>query len=393
MKPIRCGRAGALLAARAAGVSESEQRALHAHLQTCNDCREQARLLDEIVLAVKAIPSQTAATSERTFQRALQQGLAQAPQLRVRFLKSHLAMGLGGVALIGALAASLAILTTGGDRRRPGSPLVTQPSALPQAAPLAAQPRELVAGAELAVSHARVRAVRRASISWNEKASTVKLDFGAIELDVDPEPRREFRVVTDSFTVEVLGTHFLVDASHVEVSRGSVRVLAPDGRILVARLQAGQTWSPLASGPAVPATEPVQRASGPRPADVAEQLSRARRDLANRHVAQAEREASSVLTKVRDRRQEAEARTLLAECAQARGKIDQAVAAYAIVAERFGDLPAGETALFAAGRAMAEAGRRASAASWLHRYLDRYPRGRFIVEARERLAENEGSRP
>jgi tetratricopeptide (TPR) repeat protein len=264
---------------------------------------------------------------------------------------------------------------------------------LPQATPLAAEPSDLVAGAEIAVAHARVRAVRRASISWNEQASTVKLHSGAIELDVDPGPRREFRVATDNFTVEVLGTRFLVDASHLEVSRGSVRVLAPDSRILVARLQAGQTWSPLALRPASPAMEPEQRALGPRPADVSEQLSHARRDLANRQIARAEREALSVLTKPRDRRQEAEARTLLAECTQAQGKIDEAVAAYAAVAERFGDLPAGETALFAAGRTMADAGRRASAAGWLHRYLDRYPRGRFIVEAKARLAETEASRP
>ncbi len=82
----------------------------------------------------------------------------------------------------------------------------------------------------------------------------------------------------------------------------------------------------------------------------------------------------------------------LAECAQAQGRIDQAVAAYAAVAERFGDLPAGETALFTAARTLADAARPA-AASWLHRYLDRYPNGRFTVEAKERVAELEGSRP
>jgi hypothetical protein len=62
-----------------------------------------------------------------------------------------------------------------------------------------------------------------------------------------------------------------------------------------------------------------------------------------------------------------------------------------LVAEPFGDLPAGETALFAAGRTLADAGRRVSAAHWLHRYLDRYPSGRFTVEAKERLAG--GNRP
>ena len=393
MKPIGCGRARALLTARAAGLSASERGALHTHLQTCGDCREQARLLDEIILAVGALPSRTPAARERTIERSLRQGLAQTPEPPSPFWKSRSARALGGVVLGGALAATVAFLIVGRSERSPQPPVAAQPSVLPQVTPLAAEPRDLSAGAEVAVAHARVRAVRRASISWNEKAATVKLDSGAIELDVDPALQRGFRVVTDAFVVEVLGTRFLVDASHVEVSRGAVRVLAPDGRVLVARLQMGETWSPLEAAPATPEAAPEPRAGRPQPADVAEQLARARRDLANRQVARAEKEASSILAGARDRRQEAEARTLLAECAQARGKIDQAVAAYATVAERFGDLPAGETALFAAGRTLADAGRRVSAAHWLHRYLDRYPSGRFTVEAKERLVGMEGPRP
>jgi hypothetical protein len=384
MKPIGCGRAGALLAARATGLSASERGALHAHLEICGDCREQARLLDEIVLAASAMPNRTPAARERTIERALRQGLAQAPELPPPFWKSRSALALGGVVLAGALAVALLIMNR--SERPPGPPAVAQPSVLPQVTPPAAEPRDLPAGVEVALAHARVRAVRRAAISWNEKAATVKLDSGAIELDVDPTLEREFRVVTDTFVVEVLGTRFLVDASHVEVSRGAVRVLALDGRVLVARLQMGQTWPPLEAAPATSEPAPEPRAGRSRPADAAEQLSRARRDLANGQVARAEKEASSILVGARDRRQEAEARTLLAECAQSRGKIDQAVAAYAAVAERFGELPAGETALFAAGRTLADAGRRTPAVHWLHRYLDRYPSGRFTVEAKERLA-------
>jgi hypothetical protein len=394
MKPIGCGRAGALLAARAAGLSVSERGALHAHLQICGDCREQTRLLDEIVVAASEVPSRTPAARERTIERALRQGLAQASELPPPFWKSRSALALGGVVLGGALAVALLVMNR--SERPPRPPTVAQPRVLPQVTPPAAKPRDLPAGVEVALAHARVRAVRRASISWNEKAATVKLDSGAIELDVDPALQRGFRVVTDTFVVEVLGTRFLVDASHVEVSRGAVRVLAPDGRVLVARLQMGQTWPPLEAAPAASEPAPEPRAGRSRPADVAEQLARARRDLANGQVARAEKEASSILAGARDRRQEAEARTLLAECAQSRGKIDQAVAAYAAVAERFGELPAGETALFAAGRTLADAGRRTPAAHWLHRYLDRYPSGRFTVEAKERLAglaEIEGPRP
>jgi tetratricopeptide (TPR) repeat protein len=295
----------------------------------------------------------------------------------------------------GALAATVVLVIMRGSERRLQPPLVEQPNVRPQETPLASEPRDLPAGVEVAVAHARVRAVRRASISWNEKAATVKLDSGAIELDVDPALQRRFRVITDTFVVEVLGTRFMVDAAHVEVSRGTVRVLAPDGRVLVARLQMGQTWSSLHAAPAIsePAAEPERRTHAAQPADVAEQLARARRDLANGQVARAEKEASSILAGTRERRQEAEARTLLAECAQARGQIDQAIAAYAVVAERFGDLPAGETALFAAGRTLADAGRRVSATHWLHRYLNSYPSGRFTVEAKERLAGFERNQP
>ena len=393
MKLIGCGRTRALLAARAAGLSANEQDALDAHLQTCGDCREQARLLDEIVLAVGVMPSRTPAARERTIERALRQGLEQA--CKPPFWKSRSALTVGTVVLGGALAATVALVIMRGSERPLQPTLVERPNLRPQETPLASEPRDLPAGVEVAVAHARVRAVRRASISWNEKAATVKLDSGAIELDVDPALQRGFRVITDAFVVEVLGTRFTVDAAHVEVSRGTVRVLAPDGRVLVARLQMGQTWSPVQVAPAIsePAAQPERRTHAAQPADVAEQLARARRDLANGQVARAEKEASSILAGSRERRQEAEARTLLAECAQARGKIDQAIATYAVVAERFGDLPAGETALFAAGRTLADAGRRGSATHWLHRYLNSYPSGRFTVEAKERLAGFERNQP
>jgi hypothetical protein len=392
MKTIGCGRSGALLAARAAGLSASEQEALHAHLATCSDCRGQARLLDEIVQAVGAVPSRTPAARERTLERALRQGLAQAAP-PPPFWKRRAALALGAVVLGGALAAAAAISIVAWGERPPEVPRVAQPSRPPQVTPLPAVPRDLAPGVEVVLAHARLRAVRRASIAWIEKDTTVTLDTGAIELDVDPSVQRRFRVVTDRFVVEVLGTRFLVDAAHVEVSRGAVRILAPDGRVWVARLQTGETWSPPKAAPAAAAAPSERQGHAAPPADVAERLARARRDLANGQVTRAEKEASSILAGAPNRRQEAEARTLLAECAKSQGKIDRAVDAYTAVAERFADLPAGETALFSAGRALADAGRRGAAAHWLHRYLDRYPSGRFTVEAKERLAELAGSRP
>jgi len=107
MKLIGCGRTRALLAARAAGLSASERDALHAHLLSCGDCREQARLLDEIVLTVGVTPSRTPAARERTIERALRQGLEQACKPPA-FWKSRSALTVGTVLLGGALAAGRA---------------------------------------------------------------------------------------------------------------------------------------------------------------------------------------------------------------------------------------------------------------------------------------------
>jgi outer membrane protein assembly factor BamD (BamD/ComL family) len=58
---------------------------------------------------------------------------------------------------------------------------------------------------------------------------------------------------------------------------------------------------------------------------------------------------------------------------------------YLDVAERFSDLSAGEVALFAAARLQANRGVSAEARRLLHRYLKRYPEGRFARDAADRL--------
>ena len=65
----------------------------------------------------------------------------------------------------------------------------------------------------------------------------------AYTFSVDPEKHAPFRVRTPAFTVDVLGTVFEVRARSVHVTRGVVRVTAPDGTILAARVVAGETWA------------------------------------------------------------------------------------------------------------------------------------------------------
>jgi len=81
----------------------------------------------------------------------------------------------------------------------------------------------------------------------------------------------------------------------------------------------------------------------------------------------------------------AEALSLRADCALVEGDLAAAASGYLQVAERFARLPAGENALFAAGRLEAERGAHAAARKLLARYLEQYPHGRFVKEASARL--------
>jgi TolA-binding protein len=107
--------------------------------------------------------------------------------------------------------------------------------------------------------------------------------------------------------------------------------------------------------------------------------------LAKGAIASAERDVAAALASQPTRSQAAEAWTLRAECALVSGDPEGAAKLYRDVSGRYADLPAGETALFAAARIQANAGRPATAEALLRSYLARYPRGRFQSEATARL--------
>jgi len=114
MKTIGCGRTRAAVAG--AGCRSVRQRARRSgtrNLQTCSGCREQARLLDEIVLAVGVMPSPDARSARAHARARLATGLAQVPE-PPSFWKSRSALALGGVALVGALAAAVIFVTVSG---------------------------------------------------------------------------------------------------------------------------------------------------------------------------------------------------------------------------------------------------------------------------------------
>jgi hypothetical protein len=116
-------------------------------------------------------------------------------------------------------------------------------------------------------------------------------------------------------------------------------------------------------------------------------LRAARAALARGSVPEARVELERALHARPSRLEQAEERTLAAECALVSGERARAVALYRAVADRYRDLDAGENALFAAARVAQESGDTALGRRLLERYLKRHPRGRFRADAERRLAE------
>jgi len=236
-------------------------------------------------------------------------------------------------------------------------------------------------GAALVLGHAHVVAASRAEVLWEPLRSSVDLREGGLSVSVDPAPGRRFRVNASTFIVEVVGTEFQVDGNGVRVSHGVVQVLDRKSETLLAELHAGESWS-------VPVVAPLPSApiAGELSTKAAsEWLIEARRFLAAGAVSKAERAVASALAAKPSRVEAAEAKTLAAECALVGGQSDRAADLYLEVNKRYADLPAGETALFAAARAQANASHHRIAAELFRSYLDRYPRGRFLQEATTRL--------
>ncbi|RLB65890.1 MAG: hypothetical protein DRI90_00775 [Deltaproteobacteria bacterium] len=252
-------------------------------------------------------------------------------------------------------------------------------------------------GARLWLAHGLVQLAADTGVRWDGATSALSLLRGRVEVAVDASVGRRFAVTTAGFEVEVVGTHFAVGPmaggrTGVEVFRGRVRIFdLPSGKALI-ELGAGQHWSAnptkesatAACGPAPLACAPASRAAGS--ASPATLLARARTLLAGGQVSAARQLVTAVLARPIAPAAEAEARSLLAECAMLSGDEAAAARRYAEVARKFPGLPAGETALYAAARAQQEAGHDAAASASLRKYLKRYPKGRFAAEAQRRLS-------
>lgn len=307
------------------------------------------------------------------------------------------AIGIAIAVAAAAAAVAIAVLATHDSGSRRGA----APSAQIALAP----------GTWTAVDHARVR-LAAGGVAWRGGAGEIVLEAGRVEVEVDPTPHRPFRVVTTSFTVEVLGTVFAVDLDSVEVRHGAVRITSSKGSVLVERLAAGERWSPTTAARApAPAPTPADRATtdaaepgepeiamdaldvgtppppSVRPAgrSARERIAEARSLLAAGDPARARAVIQRALASNPPRAIRADAELLVAESYLRGGEVDTAITHFRGVADRYRDLATGEAALFAAARYEARAGHRDAARRLFETYIARYPKGSLVTQARVQL--------
>lgn len=255
-------------------------------------------------------------------------------------------------------------------------PVQSPPNIVPLPTPTVAY--ALVEGQAQSLAHAQIRAKRASRMVWVGDQRLVRLTDGEIDVAVDPRPKASFTVETPSFSVEVLGTRFVVSAQSVSVQEGHVMVYAPGSPpSLLADLRAGDQWTTEVA--AIPRVTPQRMGSS------LALLEQARSSLALGQTSRARTALQGVLAQRLAQHERAEAKSLLAECALVDGHHEHAATLYLEVAHENRGRPAGGTALFAAARAQMTAGNHAAAERLLLRYLDHYPSGPLKAEAQRRL--------
>jgi len=256
-------------------------------------------------------------------------------------------------------------------------------------------------------------------MSFFPSTRTVRLDKGEIDVDVREHGSTHFRVITSRFIVDVPGTRFVVTPVGARTIRGIVRILDPAGHEL-AKVPAGSSWAALATGtpaaetppaalesPPVIATAPTPRAApAPRPApaparsapaatapgparseDVSALLERARAALVSGDAARARALLDRAVAARPGRAARPAIDLLIADSWLVARRPEEALGAYRGVMQRHARTAEGETAAFTVCQLLVERGASSEARAALGDYLERYPRGRFVREAKERLAQ------
>ena len=247
----------------------------------------------------------------------------------------------------------------------------------------------------------------------------IELFAGEVDVEVAPGGPGRFRVVAPRFIVEVIGTRFIVRPTGVETLHGTVRIVDAAGREL-AVLHAEETWNVEQAGPlplalaedgflptpppagsvrtVAPALvmpdsasasdhHPVEGATKPPGRNRADLLiAEARSALAAGDPELARARISAALGARPTGRQRAVADLLAAASFLVEGRYEEALAAYRRTAESFGKYPESETAAFAIAQLLCERDSTDEARTALQAYIERYPEGRFVQDARRKLA-------
>jgi ferric-dicitrate binding protein FerR (iron transport regulator) len=395
-----CRDAEQLMLLRSSGqLSEADGLRLEQHVSGCVSCRDDVVLGQVVRDTLRRSGRELSDTARvRTISRAFE-AASEPPRHTVRAAPIKLAAWGAGFAV--AAAALFAVVRLQGNdaaqQAAQGSTLAaTKTHAVDQAAKATVSEDwfETKTPEDRTFAHARVHLAAGSRARFHAANASLELERGRLELDVDPTPARRFQVLTQNFRVEVLGTQFSVEPSSVEVFRGRVAVYGRDGSPLVSELKAGHSYQyaptkHVASRAvsAAPHRQVAVQSLQPKSSEVlssAAWLERARAALSTQDTASARElvaHAEQANPRTVDR---AEAGTLRAQAAMLDGDLNGAINLYVGVANKYGDLPAGENAAYAAAQ-LARRSRSSQEKALFERYLQRYPQGRFAKEARLHL--------
>jgi len=410
---ISCGLAErGLIEVVRGSASDALRLELEGHLAECGSCRDSRKAFG-LLGALKAMPSPAlGGAAEERVVRALVAERGRAPRSLGRRARRHRAAMAGGLLALAGAVTAVGLGLHFRDLHQVDRSTVA--SAITEG-----ERFEAAASGVISFSGSSVTYEPGTVMSFFPSTRTVRLDKGEIDVDVREHGSTHFRVITSRFIVDVPGTRFVVTPVGARTIRGIVRILDPAGHEL-AKVPAGSSWAALATGtsaaetppaalesPPVIATAPTPRAApAPRPApaparsapaatapgparseDVSALLERARAALVSGDAARARALLDRAVAARPGRAARPAIDLLIADSWLVARRPEEALGAYRGVMQRHARTAEGETAAFTVCQLLVERGASSEARAALGDYLERYPRGRFVREAKERLAQ------